>query len=211
MLNNYLLKISQYLTWPIFFVYFNLFYKLDIRGQKNLSCLVSPFIIVANHVSFLDSFLFRIVLGISTTHLPLRFMAVRHFKWKSLNFLADMGVIDFIYNLFGVFVVTPGLGLHKNLETARNIIYSGGNVVIYPEGEVSFDDYIRPFKSGAATLALETGAKILLVSFRIKKTLTFRPNLVVTIGEPMTPSMYSIEADLTKQFFDSITNMYFSS
>ena len=130
------LRISQFLTWPIAFLYFHFLYRVNIHGRENLKKGEDPFIIIVNHISFADSFLFRLILGFSTPHLPLRFMAVRRFSWRWLNFLADIGVIDFIYGIFGVFVVVPGLGIEKNLEEAKRIIGRKGNIVIYPEGKI---------------------------------------------------------------------------
>src|SRR4051812_47090874 len=93
------LRISQFLTWPILFVFFHLFYRLKIRGRENLHLVSSPLIFIANHVSISGSFLFRLVVGFSTTYLPLRFMAVRRFNMKALNILVDIGFVDFLYSL----------------------------------------------------------------------------------------------------------------
>lgn len=179
------LKVSQFLTWPIAFVYFNLLYHLNINGRENLDKVHSPFIIIVNHFSFLDGFLFRLVLGFNTPHLPLRFMAVKRFAWRWLNFLSDVGIIDLIYGLFGTFVVVPGRGIEKNLEEAKKIINNKGNVVIYPEGRIVINENIASFKNGASILASITGAPVLPVSFRPGSRILLRRFLTVNIGEPL--------------------------
>ncbi|MDB5238673.1 MAG: 1-acyl-sn-glycerol-3-phosphate acyltransferase [Candidatus Parcubacteria bacterium] len=201
-------RISQFLTWPFAFVFFHLVYRLRINGRENLEQISSPFILIANHVSISGSFLFRLVLGFWTPHLPLRFMAVRRFNFRFLNFLADIGFVDFVYSLFGVFVVVPGRGLAKNLEEAKRIIKSRGNVVIYPEGDLEFKNIIAPFRPGASVLARETGAPVLPVSFRLGRRRHFRRKMTVNIGIPLqvTPDM-SIEK-VTGIFYATIGELY---
>lgn len=205
------LRISQFLTWPIAFVYFNLFYRLRVNGRDNFKKVSSPFIIIVNHFSFVDSFLFRLILGFSTPHLPLRFMAVEKFSWRWLNFLSDIGVIPFIYSIFGVFVVVPGLGLHKNLEKARKIISRKGNIVIYPEGKIVKDNVIAPFKSGAAVLAIETGTPVVPVSLRLGKRKWIRKELVVNVGEAILVSSDSSIENTVNRFYTAITSLYSSN
>ncbi len=183
-------------------------YKLTVRGRENLGMVSSPFIIIANHPTVSGSFLFRLILGFLTPHLPLRFMAVRHFDWPWLNFLARIGLIDFIYSLFGVFTVIPGRGLARNLEEAKRIIRSRGNVVIYPEGKLANSEAIRPFKPGAAVLAIETDAPVVPVSFRLGKRKLFRRPITVTIGSPMKIPADMHRNQATAVFFDAILKLY---
>ena len=202
------LRISQFLTWPIAFVYFHIFYRLRVNGRGNFKNVTSPFIIIVNHFSFVDSFLFRLILGFATPHLPLRFMAVEKFSWRWLNFLSNIGVIPFIYSIFGVFVVVPGMGLHKNLEKARKIISRKGNIVIYPEGKIVKDNVIAPFKSGAAVLAIETGTPVVPVSLRLGKRKWIRKELIVNVGEAILVSSDSSIENTVNRFYNKIILLY---
>ena len=202
-----LLKVSQFLTWPISYAYFHLFYNLKINDWDNLNQVRRPFIVVVNHFSFADSFLFRLILGFNTPHLPLRFMAVNRFDWKWLNFLAEIGVISFIYSLFGVFIVVPGQGLKKNLEAPKRLIREGENIVIYPEGKIVVDHAIAPFKPGAAVLAAETGAPVVPVSLHLGERMFLRKRLTVNIGKPIRVLPDAVTEDTTKIFFDTISGM----
>jgi 1-acyl-sn-glycerol-3-phosphate acyltransferase len=203
-----LLRVSQFVTWPLAYAYFYILYKPEINGREVLGKIRAPFIIIVNHVGFMDSFIFRLVLGLRTLHLPLRFMGVARFNWKRLNFLTDIGVIPFIYGLFGVFVVVPGRGLAKNLEEAKRIIVDGGIVVIYPEGKIATDHAIAPFKHGAAVLAAETGAPVLPVSFKLGERGFFRKPFIVNIGEPISVPADSRADEITKMFHDKIVGLY---
>ncbi|MDE1975374.1 MAG: 1-acyl-sn-glycerol-3-phosphate acyltransferase [Patescibacteria group bacterium] len=202
------LRISQFVTWPLAYAYFHLLYKPEINGREVLGRIKAPFIIIVNHVGFMDSFIFRLVLGLHTPHLPLRFMGVARFSWKRLNFLTDIGVIPFIYGLFGVFVVVPGRGLAKNLEEAKRIIADGGIVVIYPEGKIATDHAIAPFKHGAAVLAAETGAPILPVSFKLGERGFLRKPFTVNVGELIHVPAGSDPDKVTLSFHDAVADLY---
>ena len=202
------LRVSQFLTWPIALCYFNLWYRLRINGRDNFKKVNSPFIIVANHVNFLDSFLFRLILGFASPHLPLRFTGVRHFNWRLLNFLSNIGVVGFIYDLFGVLTIIPGLGLEKNLEESKSVLKDGGNVVIYPEGKIATKDLVGPFMPGAAVLAVTTGAPIVPVSFHIEPSRFLRASLTVNVAEPLKIQAGTSVENVTKIFHDTVTKLY---
>ncbi len=178
-------RITQFITWPVLSFLFRTIFEIRIEGREVFDKVRSPFIIVANHTSFYDSFLFRLILGWNTPHLPLRFMAVNRFESRAMNFFATIGIIDFVYSLFGVFTVTPGLGIDRNIEKARNIVSLGGNIVIYPEGRITKDGSIGQFKNGAAALFKKTGAKIIPVSFRRCKCKMFRKIIFINVGKVM--------------------------
>jgi 1-acyl-sn-glycerol-3-phosphate acyltransferase len=136
-------------------------------------------------------------------------MAVRKFVYPHLNFLTKIGFIDFIYKLFGVFVVVPGLGVEENLKEAIYIIKNGGNVVIYPEGKIVKKDSVAPFKRGAAVLELKTGAGVLPISFRITGVEgRARKQITAHIGEPIWIPEGMTEDEITQVFYNSIVSLY---
>lgn len=201
-------KISQFLLWPIVYILSKFLYRIRIQGRENLKKINKPFIIISNHFSFFDSFLFRFILGFSTPNLPLRFMAVTKFNWSFLNFLSEIGFIRFIYKIFGVMVVTPGLGIEKNLKEAKQAITNGQNVVIYPEGSISTKDNVAIFKKGAAILAIESNAPILPVCFNMFKKSKSRNRLFINIGEPIKISHELNPETLTIYLHDVISKLY---
>lgn len=203
-------RVSQFLTWPFLFIYFHTFFRVKIRGMENFHSVKSPFIVIANHVAMYDSFLFRLALGFYTPHLPLRFMAVRRFNFPFLNFLSKIGVVSFIYALFGVFIVVPGEGLDKNLSEARSIIRSGGNVAIFPEGKIVDKGKIAVFHKGAAVLAAETGVSVVPVAFHLGQRRLFRRSLAITVGEAIPTVRGTSVQSATNIFFGRVCEMYLS-
>ncbi len=178
------IQLTQFLSWPFIFVFFNSFLKIKVTGRENFKMVNKPFLIVANHISFYDSFLFRLALGFFTPHLPLRFMAVDKFDWKVLNLLAKLRIIKFIYSLFGVFTIVEGQGISVGIQEARHIISESGIVVMYPEGKISTNE-IGTFKNGSAVLAQITDVPVIPVSLKLGKNLLFRRELFINVGNPL--------------------------
>ncbi|MFA6295142.1 MAG: lysophospholipid acyltransferase family protein [Candidatus Paceibacterota bacterium] len=205
---NSFARFTQYITWPFLFLLFHSFFNIQIKGRHNFDLVKSPFIILAHHVSFYDSFIFRLILGPFTEHLPLRFMAVTKFNGKFLNNLATIGVVDFVYSLFGVFTVIPGLGIDKNLKKAKEIIKVGGNIVIYPEGKINDTEVIGKFKLGAATLIKETGVSMIPVSFRLGSRGWFRRKFHVNVGGPMNILQGRPAEEITESFHETMKNLF---
>jgi 1-acyl-sn-glycerol-3-phosphate acyltransferase len=204
---KYFARFTQFLSWPIAFVYFNFFFRLRISGQDNLINVRSPFIIISNHVAFYDSFVFRLVLGAFTKKLPLRFMAVNSFKSWYLNLLSKLFIIDIIYIIYGVFVVVKGRGIEKNLEEAVRIIENGGDVVIYPEGSIVHSTEIEPFKLGAAVLAKKTGVPVIPMSMRIIKR-PFRNEYIINVGSKMVVDTSLTAEEITETFYEKVKKLH---
>lgn len=176
-------KISQFASWPIIFLISHTFFRIHIKGKEKLRILIPPVIIIANHVDFYDSFILRLLFGGQIKHFPLRFMAVKKFKSKHLNFLEKIGLIGFIYKIFGVFVVVKGEGIDKGLLQARVFIKERQNVVIYPQGMIISNE-VGFFQMGASVLALDTHAPVLPISFKVKTSnSSFRKEFIVNIGD----------------------------
>lgn len=204
---KYFAGVTQFLAWPIAFIFFKSLYKIRINGRENLNKVKSPFILISNHVSFYDSFIFRLVLGFNTYHLPLRFMAVKDFSHWYLNFLRRIFVVDIVYAIFGVFVVYQGRGIHKNLEEAVRIIKNKGNVVIYPEGSVISSGKVENFKHGASVLAKMTGASVIPVSMRVSKG-GIRRKFTINIGRDIKYNESDSYKEITRIFHSVVTRLH---
>lgn len=202
--------ITQMLAWCLFAPFFYLLYDLRVYGRKNFLSAPKPLIIISNHISFLDGFLINVVAGFFSQNRPFRHMAVLRFKWPMLNALQRIGVIRFVYSLFGVFTVTPGLGIEKNLDMPRKILDERGTVVIYPEGSIVMGDHIMPFRKGAAALSIESNVPVLPISLRKGKRDFLRKKLYINIGEIIFPDNKKLE-DLSSELYQSVNGLYIRS
>ncbi len=178
-------KIFQIISWPFFYILFKTTLKLKVEGTENLKGVKPPLILIGNHKTFYDCFVYRVALGVTGSGLlPLRFMGAKHFHDKWLNLMSKIGVVGFIYFIFGVFPVIYGQGLDVALKDAKNIIRDGGAVAIFPEGKVIRENELGQFKRGAAALALMTGATVLPTSIKTGKRKFFRREYMMRFGKP---------------------------
>jgi len=126
--------------------------KVTVKGRENLKgdagvCLVS------NHCSILDII---VLMAVST---------------RIVSFIArkELALIPFlnlwILILGGVFIDrdSPRKAL-KTIKTAVKHIQNGGTMLIFPEGTRSRGRGLLPFKEGAFSLALKSGARLVPVA-----------------------------------------------
>lgn len=205
---KYFAMFTQFLSWPFALIFFHIFFDVKIMGQENIKKISSPFIIIANHITFYDSFAFRLILGLFTTKLPFRFMAVKKFDNFYLNILAALWIIDIVYAIFGVFVIEPGKGMSKNLEEAQRIIKNGGNVVVYPEGSIISSGKIEEFKLGAAVLAQKTGVPVLPISMRLGKKRFLNTEFIINVGNIIDVSKDVSAREITNDFERRVVDLY---
>lgn len=161
---------------------FNLLFDVEIRGKEHISNERGPIILVSNHVVFYDSFLFHLFFNPFSSLLPLRFMAVTRFDFGFFNLLYKVGIIPLVYVLFGVFIVTQGEGLEKNLRNAKDILQEGGTVTIFPAGSMRPDNSLGEFKRGAAVLASMTNTAIIPIALKRFKVKGKRTRFVISVG-----------------------------
>jgi 1-acyl-sn-glycerol-3-phosphate acyltransferase len=207
-LHHYVAKVTQGLGTIFFRILFYSLFDIEIRGKENIAKEKGPAIIVSNHTVFYDSFIFHLFFSPLAPLLPLRFLGVTKFLHPGLNVLARIGAIDFVYLLFGVSVVTQGMGLEKNLKNPIKILQRGGTVTIFPAGSMRPDNTLGEFKRGAAALALMTGVPIIPVALKRYKEKGKRTRFVISVG-----SKFNLSPELeyeagTKVIFEKLSTLH---
>lgn len=172
------------------------FWKLtikDYRKNKNWNC--TRFVIIANHLSFIDSLL------LATIPLTKKFM---------------MGKIFSKIPLFGWLTTSSGYVLvdrndsnttYDAVQRATESMKDGCSFALFPEGRRSLDGKLDKFKTGAYRIAQQTKTPILpIVLKNTDKAMRFGgiasfANIEMIIGEPFNASM-DIHSDIkfTKTF-----------
>lgn len=128
---------------PILKVYF----RISGEGTGHVPAS-GPFILAANHVSYLDP----LVLA-ATCPRPLHFVMLREFWEKPF--------LGWVCRQAGSFPVDPGGPAAGALRRAVRLLREGRALGIFPEGGRSADGRLQPAKGGAALLALKTGVPLL--------------------------------------------------
>jgi 1-acyl-sn-glycerol-3-phosphate acyltransferase len=123
----------------------------DVRGVENLE--PGPKIIVANHPNATDAFF-----------LPFIFPEKMHFLIEEKTF--DITIIGRLLKLADQIPVVAGRG-REALGGACERLAEGHSVAIFPEGHLSHGKALRRAGSGAAMLALKSGAPLVPVGFYV--------------------------------------------
>lgn len=205
-------NIFQIICWPIFFIFYRMFFKLRINGRENLKNIKEPVIFISNHIGSYDSFVFDLFASPFSRIQPFRFMGTTQVTPWYLKILKYTGILHLIYLVFGVIKVTHGKGAEIATIPAADIIERGGTVAIFPEGKIWMNknesDPIGPFKWGAAILARNTNALVVPVAFRRESPGLWRRKLVVNIGEPYKINLFDRPEVVTDDMRDRVVGLY---
>ena len=205
-INNYILSIFIYIAaTPIFMVCFLLFLllnmlnkRLSYKAIKFISKIMlysfgirtkiygvfpkkTQYIVMMNHSSFLDMFLYPLVVSGRWTGIT----AKENFKYPLLStVLKKMNAIPIKR--------TNKIGAIKTIKVAEEKIKEGYHIGIMPEGARTLDGRLLPFKKGGFHMALNTKTPILPIGVsgafaaKPRNRWWIRPgNVIIKIGQPV--------------------------
>lgn len=207
-IQKYVAKVVQGFGTIFFRILFNLLFKIEIHGKENIAREKGPVIIVSNHIVFFDSFIFHLFFSPLASLLPLRFLGVTKFNVPALNFLSSIGLVQLVYLLFGVSIVTKGEGLEKNLKNPIKILQHGGTVTIFPAGSMRADGSLGDFKRGAAALAQMTGAPIIPVAIKRFKARGKRTRFALSVGNKFEINASESESEATLSIRSKVEELH---
>lgn len=156
---------------------FHLYFRLSRIGLEHVP-QDGPYIVAANHRSFLDPFMIAVI-----ARRPLYYVAKRELferRWQG-----------WLLNALGAFPVDRGNSDGEMLETARAILARGDSVLIFPEGTRIRPGALGRPRRGVGRLALETGVPVVPVAIHgteaIRRGWRIRPHKVrLRVGRPLT-------------------------
>ena len=125
-------------------------FDIELDGERNVPA-DGPVVLAANHISFLDSFLLMNALP-----RKVMFMGKAEYmdSWKTKVLFPAAGMIP---------VDRSGKGIATSLHVAAEVLEHGGGVGIFPEGTRTADGAVHQGHTGAAHLAVRTGAALIPV------------------------------------------------
>ena len=143
--------------------------KYDLSGSRTKFSPVGAKIIASNHVSYSDPFI-----------------VFSAFMKRRIFFLASELVMkgkfkSFLLGHAGCIKIDRGISDIEAIRKCESVLKDGRIISIFPQGTIDREDKIDETKSGAALLAVRTGAKILPIYTNKRKH--FYNRQIVVIGE----------------------------
>lgn len=189
-----------WVRYPVRFLY-RLFYDFHIEGEENIP-QDKPVVLASNHRSYADPVILTMPM-----RLPVSYMAKEElFKNKLFGW--------FIRKL-GAFPVSRGSGDMSVIDDSINILNSGRNLVIFPEGTRSKDGKVGKGKTGVAMIAAKSGADVVPCGIVFEgEKLHFRSKLTLRFGRPIKAEEIAVEGnsprelkDVKKRIMSAITEL----
>jgi 1-acyl-sn-glycerol-3-phosphate acyltransferase len=158
---------------------------VKVYGAENIP-QNEPMIFVSNHQGAMD-------ILILLAYLPV------YFRFVVKKELFGIPFFGWYLKRVGYLSVDRGVGekAHKMFSKAENILGSGGNLLVFPEGTRSLNGEIQPFKRGSLLLAFKAKVRVVPIavsgSFHILPPKKIIYNIVpvkVKIGKPVSLEKY---------------------
>ena len=157
------------LTWPAT----HLMAHPRVFGRENLRGVEGPLLVISNHVIYLD-------VGFVLAALPMR---LRHRlavamggerlaemrrppgEWPLARRLLNRMNYFLVVSLFNVFPLPKQSGFRESFRFAGDLADRGWNILVFPEGDLTPDGKLQPFRAGIGLLA--SNLKLPVVPMRI--------------------------------------------
>lgn len=165
-------------------IFYKRYYNYKVKD------IPQPCVIVANHASYLD-----IILAYHALPINIIFMAK-----------AELLKVP-LFNIFFKKLDVPvnrksNSDAHKALIKAAEEIDKGNNMFIFPEGTISNEGKLKPFKNGAFKLAIDKQVPIVLITFISNWKLLQNGGFFKSLGRPGLAKIVIHEPISTKGMTD---------
>jgi long-chain acyl-CoA synthetase len=146
------------------------FVRLRISGREHLEATPGPFLIVANHHSYMDTGLLKTVLpravrgriapGMTTRYHRVYFGEAAGTPARRLIEAFQTGLVQFFFNAWPL---PETAGFRRSLVYAGELADRGFSILVFPEGRHVPDGTMQPFRGGIGIVARELRAPVIPV------------------------------------------------
>ncbi len=132
-----------------------------VRGRENLRDVSGPVLVVSNHVTYLDpAYVLEALPGRLRRRLAVAMdgevlAAMRNPAPGTGFFAGSLGRVKYflVTSIFNVFPLPRLSGFRKSFAFIGDLVDRGWSVLVFPEGELTRDGRIAPFRAGIGLLA----------------------------------------------------------
>ncbi|MGN0600273.1 MAG: lysophospholipid acyltransferase family protein [Oscillospiraceae bacterium] len=189
-----------WVRYPVKWLY-KIFYDFHIEGEENIP-QDKPVVLASNHRSYADPVILTMPMK-----LPVSYMAKEE--------LFENKLFGWFIRKLGAFPVTRGAGDMSVIDDSINILNSGRNLVIFPEGTRSKDGKVGKGKTGVAMIAAKSGADVVPCGIIFEgEKLHFRSKLTLRFGKPIKAEEIAVEGtsprdlkEVKKRIMGAITEL----
>ena len=165
MLPSFIPFFLQNLIWVPTQIFLRFFGHFKVYWLENLKDLKGSVIFVSNHTSELDPILLPASFPLFSRFLPVFYVSREPSFYNLKRMLKRIFYGGIFFKFWGAYPAK--IGLHDyNLSLPYHIklLEKGSSVLIFPEGDKSFDGKLHEFKGGAAFLSHRTNTPIVPVA-----------------------------------------------
>jgi len=206
------------LTWPAT----HLLAHPRVIGRSNLRGVKGPVLVIANHVIYLD-------VGFVLAALPLRFrhrlavamggerlaeMRRPPDEWFFLRRWLDRMNYFLVVSLFNVFPLPKRSGFRDSFRFAGDLADRGWSVLVFPEGDLTPDGKLQPFRAGIGLLTKNLELPVVPIridgAYEVREadSLFNRPGRIrVHIGEPVQFPAASEPEEITRDLEQRVATL----
>lgn len=189
-----------WVRYPVKWLY-KIFYDFHIEGIENIP-QDRPVVLASNHRSYADPVILTMPMK-----LPVSYMAKEELFHNKL--------FGWFIRKLGAFPVARGSGDMSVIDDSINILKSGRNLVIFPEGTRSKDGKVGKGKTGVAMIAAKSGADVVPCGIVFEgEKLHFRSKLTLKFGKPIKAEEIAVEGtsprelkEVKKRIMGAITEL----
>jgi 1-acyl-sn-glycerol-3-phosphate acyltransferase len=165
---------------------FHLWFNFSIDGAENIP-KEGGIVIASNHRSFADP--------VSIT-IPMK----KPLKYMARDSLFKNKIIALFIRILGAFPVKRDAASTELFKTCADILSSGKNLVIFPEGTRQYQNKVGPGKAGVAMIAARSGADVLPCGIIFEgEKLHFRSKLTVRFGKIIKAEEIAVAGSSSKE------------
>jgi 1-acyl-sn-glycerol-3-phosphate acyltransferase len=160
-------------------------FQIRVTGREHMP-RTGAFVIIANHLNWLDSFAILATfpieprvhfLGDTTT------LVTKKVQWATIKAVGGY--------------IPVNRGLHQDAVLFQHVdrcLQNGGAVALYPEGHYgAAEGQLQPLKKGFAHFAVDNRVPVVPVGMAGMKDLWLRKTVLLNIGAPISPDGQTIE------------------